>query len=93
MLNNKTIMYNKKSQLGETLTWVVATLIIVVTLIFFIFLSSSLAKLKDIKGNPGFALLGSYNKQSDWLSVKVNLAFAKDNKNEDAIKEWINEES
>jgi len=86
-------MNNKKAQLGETLTWVVATLIIVVTLIFFIFLSSSLAKLKDIKGNPGFALLGGYDKKSNLIVDKTELAFVKNNQNEDLIKEWINEES
>lgn len=86
-------MNNKKAQLGETLTWVVATLIIIVTLLLFIFLSSNLAKLKDIKDNPGFALLGGYDKKSNLIADKTELAFIKNNQNEDLIKEWINEES
>ena len=40
-------MFNKKSQIGETLTWLVATLIIVIILVFFLFGASMLADTKD----------------------------------------------
>ncbi len=41
-------MLNKKAQIGDTLTWVVATIIIFVILFFFIFGSSILGKTKDV---------------------------------------------
>jgi len=41
-------MLNKKAQIGDTLTWIVATLIIFVILFFFIFGSSTLGKTKSI---------------------------------------------
>ncbi|MCA9487421.1 MAG: hypothetical protein KC516_00490 [Nanoarchaeota archaeon] len=43
------MLNNKKAQLGETLTWVVATILILVILFFFVFGSSLLGKTKDIK--------------------------------------------
>lgn len=41
-------MYNKKGQVGETITWIVATVAIVVILMFFIFGSSLLGGTKSI---------------------------------------------
>lgn len=40
-------MLNKKAQIGDTLIWIVATIIIFVILFFFIFGSSILGKTKD----------------------------------------------
>jgi hypothetical protein len=39
---------NKKAQIGETMTWVVATIIIIVTLIVSLFISSSLSDAKEL---------------------------------------------
>jgi len=44
MLNN----LNEKAQIGTTVSWLVATVLIVVILLFFIFGASLLAKTKDI---------------------------------------------
>lgn len=41
--------YNKRAQIGETFTWVVATILILIILFFFILGSSLLGKTKDIK--------------------------------------------
>ncbi|MBS3084371.1 hypothetical protein J4411_00465 [Candidatus Pacearchaeota archaeon] len=38
----------KKGQVGETLTWIVATLLVIILLIFFIFGSSLLGKTKKL---------------------------------------------
>jgi hypothetical protein len=43
------MLKNKKAEIGETITWVVATLIIIAALIIFLFLSSLLAKIKTIE--------------------------------------------
>lgn len=42
--------HNKKGQVGETLTWVVATILVIVLLIFFIFGASLLAGTKKVTG-------------------------------------------
>jgi hypothetical protein len=42
-------MFNKKAQVGETITWLVATLVIVLVLVFFIFGASMLADTKSLK--------------------------------------------
>lgn len=48
---------NKKAQIGETLTWIVATLIIIVILVFSIFITFFLGKTKNLsKDNRGFSL-------------------------------------
>jgi len=40
---------NRKGQIGETLTWMVATVLIIVVLIFFIFGASMLGKTKEVR--------------------------------------------
>lgn len=45
MSNNKR-QKNKKAQIGETMTWVIATIIIIAILVFSIYASSLLAKTK-----------------------------------------------
>ena len=46
ILNKK----NSKGEIGETLTWIVATLIILVVMIFFIFGASLLGGTKKVEG-------------------------------------------
>lgn len=41
-------MSNKKAEIGMTMTWIIATIIIFVILIVFLFAVGSVAKLKDI---------------------------------------------
>ena len=41
-------MKNKKAQVGETVTWIIATVAIVIILMFFIFASSLLGSTKGI---------------------------------------------
>ena len=41
---------NRKGQVGETVTWIVATVVIIVVLIFYIFGASMLGTTKDVGG-------------------------------------------
>jgi len=41
-------MRNRKAQVGDTITWVIATIIIVVMILFFVFGSSLLAETKEV---------------------------------------------
>lgn len=44
------MLNNKKAQVGETVTWIVATIVIVVVLIFYIFGASMLGSTKSVGG-------------------------------------------
>jgi len=62
---------NKKAQVGETMTWVVATIVIIVMLVFSIFITSAIIKTKELK---------VYN-QDDLLATKslIGYLLTKDN--------------
>ncbi|MBU2612635.1 MAG: hypothetical protein KKB62_02855 [Nanoarchaeota archaeon] len=58
-------MYNKinsRGQVGETLTWIIATVIILVLVLFFIFGASLLASTKSISSEfrPSLSLTGHF---------------------------------
>lgn len=96
MLDNKIIDYkrkNKKAQVGETLTWIVATLIIIGTLLIFIYVSIALAKSKslgsgNIKNTIDSQIL---NEDVDWIKSKNELAFFRKDDNRNRIERWLNE--
>jgi hypothetical protein len=77
--------YNKKGQIGETVSWLVATLVIVGILIIFIFISVLMSKAKTIAIGD---LQTDINKESS-LQVKTNLAFNIENKNKNDINEIL----
>ena len=53
---------NSRGQVGETLTWIVATIIIIILVLFFIFGSSLLASTKSISSDfrPSLSLTGHF---------------------------------
>lgn len=82
MLNYK----NKKAQMAETITWVVATIIIIFLLVLSVYFSSILGKGKsvdkeDIKISQG----------EGWVEVKNSLANMINGENKESIDIWINE--
>ncbi len=86
MLNKKLT----KGQVGDTVTWLVATLIIIFILGIFIFISNGLAKANQISSSLKEFFSGSKDAaKADWFSVKTNLAFSKNSENKDKITEWI----
>ena len=94
MLNNK-LSRNKKGQVAESITWVVATLIIIVTLVVFIFISTTLSKGKVIQGISSgvqkFFLNDDAGKISR-LETKTKFAISINSQNEEVINGWINSE-
>jgi hypothetical protein len=82
-------MRNKKAQLGETMTWIVATIIIVVILTIFIYSSSILAKVKIIN----FPDLKVDSAENVWIETKTFLAFEFKDENQEIIENWIGEGS
>ena len=65
-------MLNKKAQIGETITWVVATVIIIFVLIFFLFGASMLAQTKNV-GTFRNSLVSPASYQGDDIYLKKNL--------------------
>jgi hypothetical protein len=80
-------MLNKKGQIGETVTWVIATVIIIVILVFFIFGASLLGETKDIKTFRE-SLFSDSSYQGDDLFLKKSL-FAYFNTQRELNKRYI----
>lgn len=83
---------NRSAQVGETVTWIVATIIIIVTLVVFIFISSKIADLKNLGPNLNSKFLKGDTITFNWLEAKTSFAhkLAQD-KNKIIIDEWIKE--
>ena len=74
---------NKKAQSGETVTWIVATLIIIVILLIAIYASFALAKAQKIitTGKNPSALNSKYSGTSDLIAAKCLTGFLSTNEN------------
>jgi hypothetical protein len=87
----KRILSNKKAQVGETLTWMISTIIILVLLIIFVYSTLAFAKAKNIKTSSiDFGKADSSDK-INWMNLKSEIAFSINDQNEKVIREWINE--
>ncbi len=89
------MLNNNRGQIAETITWVVATMIVVVTLIVFIFISTTLSKGKVLDevstGIEKFFLSDDAGKISR-IETKTKLALSIDEKNKEIIDGWIGRE-
>ena len=79
-------MLSKRAQASDAIVWIVATLIIVVILIVFIFISNLMAKANGIKN---FATSSAGSKNYNILNLKTNLAFEINGDKEGEINSWI----
>lgn len=89
-------MLNNKGQIAETITWVVATMIIVVTLIVFIFISVGVSETKNLSLNNVVAKAGDFLVSDgvgdiSRLKMKTDFALSLDENNKEKINGWINE--
>jgi TRAP-type mannitol/chloroaromatic compound transport system permease small subunit len=75
--------YKKKGQIGETVTWIIATLVIIGILIIFILVSSLMAKIKAIHVGD----VKTDMKESNLVKEKTSFAYQlTNNKNKDIIE-------
>jgi hypothetical protein len=79
---------NKKAAIGETLTWTVATFIIVTMIILFLFFSGLMARLKSVSVDSGNIAVDG----EDLIESKTSLALDIEDAKEDYIEDWIKEE-
>jgi len=78
---------NRKAQIGETTTWIIATIVLVIILIISIFTSVALSKIKSIKVN----LKANSEESVDWINSKTKIAYSINPANRNRINLWIEE--
>lgn len=81
------MLKNKKAAIGETMTWIIATLIILVVLSIFIYGSHLLGKFKYVSSGEIEVEDGK-----DLLKTKTDVALSKNRANTNRIKTWILQE-
>ena len=80
----KRMLNNKKAGIGEAITWVVATIIVLVVLLIFMYAANIMGKLREIKGEPGGEISIDVDSQ---LTTKTQIAFARAKKFDKGISE------
>ena len=89
----KKMLNKKRGQVSDTITWIVATIIIVVILLIFVFASSVLANAKNLGPNLVSEFIGDYEKKANWIDVKTEFAYEINLNNKNKIDVWINGET
>jgi hypothetical protein len=85
-LKMKNLILNNKAQISQTLTWIVATIIIVGILMVSIALSLVLANAKKIAGQQAGNVESRLEKNSLVLETKTSLAYELNNTNKREIE-------
>jgi len=88
MLNFKK---NKIATIGETLTWIVATFVIIAILAVFVIGAMGMSKLKDVSSILVSDSSSDFKEESQILTTKTSLAYELNNENKKIIEEAINE--
>jgi uncharacterized protein YpmB len=81
------MLNNKKAQVGESITWVIATIILIILLIISIYASIALASTKSLKFNTNT----DSEQAVDWISYKTQMAYSINNNNKNKIEDWISQ--
>lgn len=90
------MLNNNRAQIAKTITWVVATLIIIVTLMVFIFISTQVSTATDWKNldvKVKSFLSDEGEKISERIKTKNTFALSINENNKNKIMGWINEKS
>ncbi|MBI2044960.1 hypothetical protein HYT23_02795 [Candidatus Pacearchaeota archaeon] len=82
-------MENNKAQVADALTWVVATLIIVIILIVFITITNILVKTKNIERFVIGIFSGDGDGGIEKVDIKTAMALEKNGQNRENIENWV----
>lgn len=82
--------YSKRGTLGETVTWLVAAMIIIVAILVFVWLSFLMSKVKAINVGDVRTDLG---KNSEQLAIKTSIAEQLNNENKQQIENILNRQN
>ena len=89
MLNNNfNLKKNKKAQVSDALTWVVATLVIVFLIVSSIYISSLMGKSKSVEKQK---ISIPEENPINWISEKTEFAYGINENNKNKIEVWISE--
>jgi ABC-type Fe3+ transport system permease subunit len=88
--NGRKEKMGKKAQVGETITWLVATIIIIVVLLIFVYASVVLSKTKALKKD---IKIDSQDSSFNWIFAKTEIAYSINNQNKNKIEGWIAQEN
>lgn len=80
---------DRRGQVGETTTWIVATIIIIILLIIFVYISYALAKASGVIDYSTSVDVGGKSIKVDWISEKTNFAFEINEGSKNTIEAWI----
>jgi biopolymer transport protein ExbD len=83
------MLNNRKGQVGESITWVIATIVVIVLLIIFVYASIVLSEFKSLKVNSKKISTGSV----DWIDSKTQMAYSISPSNKNKIQVWISQET
>lgn len=79
------MLNNKKAQVGESVTWIVATIAIIAVLLIFTYISLVLSKTKSFKIN----FEEKSENSEDWIDSKTEMAYSINSNNKIRIQNWI----
>ncbi len=80
----------KRAQLSDTMTWIVATLIIILILVIFVYASSLLAKTHKAISSLKSIGSGESGETVNLIEIKNSFAFERNKNNNLKIEEWLN---
>jgi len=86
----KMLNKNKSGQLSDAMTWIVATLIIIVILVVFVFAANVIAESKSLPSLEEINLEDSEDK-IDFIEMKNKFAFNQNSDNQLKIEVWLSE--
>jgi hypothetical protein len=82
-------MTNKRGQVGETITWVVATIFLIAILLLFIYSAIAMAKAKSLKVDIKL----SSGSSVDWVNSKTQMAYSISSANKNKIQMWVSQKT
>lgn len=85
-------MLNRRGQLSDAMTWVVATVIILVLLVVFVYASNILGKVNKIETGVKSLAKGEVEENIDFFYEKTKIAYKINDENKNQIDSWIEEE-
>ena len=86
------MLKSRKAQIGETMTWVIATIVIIGILLIFVFVASFFAAKEGMVVSLKRGFTSGEVAGVNWLNTKTNLAYDRNSLNKESkIEPWIKE--
>ena len=82
----------RKAQTADGLTWLVATLVIIVILLVFVYITNVFVEVKDVDRFVKGVFSSSDSEEVSRIDVKTTLAIEKNSANRETIERWVKNE-